>query len=952
MSDIDKRRPLEISGKSNINLKQQNPSIKKRFKQKAVIKYIFSAAAHRTAKVFSGAVPPRSNTLKDSDRKKSASDRRVAHTATLSALVLTLILLLTLLCSCAAGADKTAITAVTIESGKKSDAEITVSATLSDGFIDEHGKKVQIYLIEFPAGCVGYGKESGEKAEIINAANNTVIGAGKAPAVCASAKAARGEIRFTLPFYTDSSEDTQSDSGRANRLLSSFALAYTDGDISDDGFSEYTLLTDCAYISDPEALAASSEASADGNGQASIKGISYPVPSPADAIRLGAFKTVIKADLSELIYSDTEVRDDQADSVIPHIYGGRTYYFSSEAIGELDRGISAYSNSGIEVYLRLVLCAGSGKPGADALSKLYYGSPDGSEATSGYAINIGTPDAARLFGAAVDLLTVRYLGSGDDAGIHGKVSSFIIGNDMNDTDVRSYSFGASENRYIRDCETLARYAYLTVRSHGTADIFISLGKNWESGGNESADGAITSRRFLTLFAEASALGGDYPWNVALKAELEIPAQSELYEAINAASAGKSLSLCDLSDVSTTLSSGIYRYAGSERRRLIIDSAVIGITDGGTDEENTATGADTSGKDTLIAAAYAYCYMNAVENGVSALIYGGDGAAGPARDSLFDDVFGYIDVSDSALGAEYLDRMRAYVSSSEPGDQKGGKSEQSEAEKAHKAKISEKLTEYKKVTAGGRISWVCGYLGEEFSEKYFMKNRTEGFGICRVDGARTRLDREKNLLGFTVIKDYKNYTEEATGGILGIGGGTIIGISDGGLCADFPCELPLGARGIVISDVNAGILSGREALALVFSTEVPANDYPSGISIMLNISQGGLVYIANAYVQPDRYGTVCFDISEFSDRLDKSLPASVEVFLLPAASSAASVAGSSARLKLDAIYSVNISKKVADRLAFIITVVVLVMIVAVLAVEIFRGIFRKLFGRRRYNDSHD
>ena len=217
---------------------------------------------------------------------------------------------------------------------------------------------------------------------------------------------------------------------------------------------------------------------------------------------------------------------------------------------------------------------------------------------------------------------------------------------------------------------------------------------------------------------------------------------------------------------------------------------------------------------------------------------------------------------------------------------------------------------------------------------------------------TRLDREKNLLGFTVIKDYKNYTEEATGGILGIGGGTVIGISDGGLCADFPCELPLGARGIVISDVNAGILSGREALALVFSTEVPANDYPSGISIMLNISQGGLVYIANAYVQPDRYGTVCFDISEFSDRLDKSLPASVEVFLLPAASSAASVAGSSARLKLDAIYSVNISKKVADRLAFIITVVVLVMIVAVLAVEIFRGIFRKLFGRRRYNDSHD
>ena len=114
--------------------------------------------------------------------------------------------------------------------------------------------------------------------------------------------------------------------------------------------------------------------------------------------------------------------------------------------------------------------------------------------------------------------------------------------------------------------------------------------------------AITSRRFLTLFAEASALGGDYPWNIALKAELEIPAQSELYEAINAASAGKSLSLCDLSDVSTTLSSGIYRYAGSERRRLIIDSAVIGITDGGTDEENTSTGADTSGKDTLIAAA--------------------------------------------------------------------------------------------------------------------------------------------------------------------------------------------------------------------------------------------------------------------------------------------------------------------------------------------------------------
>lgn len=913
-----------------------------------MIKYIFPAA-HRTAQALYGDVSPKSNTFKDSDRKKGFFGRHTA--AALSALILTL--LLTLLCSCTAGADKTAITAVTIESGKKSDAEIMISATLSDGFIDEHGKKVQIYLIEFPAGCVGYGKESGEKTEIINAANNTVIGAGKAPAVCASAKAARGEIKFTLPFYTDNSADPKSGSGRSSRLLSSFALAYTDGYISDGGFSEYTLLTDCAYISNPDALTASSEVSGNSSGQASIKGISYPVPNPADAIRLGAFKTVVKADLSELIYSDTEVGDDHADKVIPHIYGGRTYYFSSAAIGELDRGISAYSSSWIEVYLRIVLGSSYGKPGAEVLSKLYYGSADVNEAVSGYAINIGTPDSAQLFCAAVDLLATRYIGSGDDTKIHGKVSSFIIGNDMNDTDVCSYSFGASENRYIRDCETLARYAYLTVSSHGTAELFISLGRNWESDGNENGISAITSRRFLTLFAEASALGSDYPWNVALKAELEIPARSDLHQAVKAASAGKALPLCDLSDVSTTLSSGIYRYAGSERRRLIIDSAEIGISDEisneSSDEEGSATIADASEKDTLLAAAYAYCYMNAVENGVSALIYGGDGATLPARNSLFEDVFGYIDVSDSALGAEYLDRMRAYVSVQETGDKNDVRSEQSEAEKAHKVKISEKLTEYRKVDTDGRISWVCGYLGEEFSEKYFLKNRTDGFGICRIDGKRMQLDREKNLLGFTVIRDYKDYTGEVTAEGLGISGGTVIGISDGGLCADFPREVPLGARGIAISDVNAGILYGREALALVFSTEVPANDYSSGVSLMLKISQGGIVYIANAYVQPDCYGTVCFDISEFSDRLDKSLPASIEVFLLPAASFATSSASSSARLKLDAVYSVNISKKVADRLAFIITVVVLVMIVAVLAVEIFRGIFRKLFRKRRYDD---
>lgn len=913
-----------------------------------MIKYIFSAA-HQTAKAISGAVPPGSSTFKYSDRKERFLSRRAAHIAVLSALVL--MLLLTVLCSCAAGADKTAITAVTIESGEKSDAEIAVSATLSDGFIDEHGKKTEIYLIEFPAGCVGYGKESGENAEIVNAANNTVIGAGKAPAVCASAKVARGEIKFTLPFYTDNSAGDGSLGGRASRLLYSFALAYTDGYISDDGFSEYTLLTDCAYISNPEALAAASAVSEGSGGQASIKGINCPTSSPADAVRLGAFKTVIKADLSELIYSDVGVGDAEADKVISHTYGGRTYYFSSAAIGELDRGISAYSSSGIEVYLRIVLGTSSGKPGAEALSKLYYGAHDGSETASGYAINIGTSEAAKLFGAAVDLLATRYLGSGDHAKVHGKVSSFIIGNDMNDTDDCSYSSGASESRYIRDCETLTRYAYLTVRSHGAAGIFISLGKNWESDGNASGVGAITSRRFLTLFADASALGGDYPWNVALKAELEIPSQSELYEAVRAASAGKDLPLCDLSDVSTTLSSGIYRYAGSERRRLIIDSAEIRISDENSDEDVSATVADASEKDTLLAAAYAYCYMNAVENGVSALIYVGNGAV-PARNSLFEDVFGYIDVSDSALGAEYLDRMRAYVSSTETADKKGGKSEQSEAEKAHKAKISEKLTEYGKAVADGRISWVCGYLGEEFSEKYFMKNRTDGFGICRIDGGRTQLDREKDLLGFTVIKDYKDYTGDAADGSFGISGGTVIGISDGRLLADFPREVPLGARGIAISDINAGILYRREALALVFSTEVPANDYPSGISLLLKISQGGLVYIADAYVLPDRYGTVCFDISEFSDRLDKSLPASVEVFLLPAASPTASPAGSSARLRLDAIYSVNISKKVSDRLAFIITVVVLIMIIAVLTVEIFRGIFRKLFGRRRYDDRGD
>ncbi len=505
-----------------------------------------------------------------------------------------------------------------------------------------------------------------------------------------------------------------------------------------------------------------------------------------------------------------------------------------------DDRIRALSESGINVFLRII-------PDIESANKLY----------SAFL------DAA-----------VRYAGNDTS---YGRVSSFIIGDCLNEA-----AGNEDENRYLFLTEKAVRLAYTAMRSvYSEGRVYISLGDNWESG-------QISSKSFITLFDSFAKSGGDYRWNVALKAGLDIPTGESVPSSTKIALENRRLPWGELDDVFNFMSGIAYRYNGAEDRHIMIDGGSI-----------TIHGMDSESKQSR-AAALVEGMIYAENRAVDAMIYSGDIHA----DNEIYRAFSEVDIEGSCADGGSLSYVRGM--------------------------LTEKFAAVYSTLNGNRYFrdvFVDGSFKPDYSKNGHKLHR-----IADFDGGIPENTVSINAgQGLSCVLSSDLSTVSLPSG------------SD----KDLSCALNSygGAPvGIHIRDIPADTFRKKNAVSVSLKavcTSGAAKSCRVTVYAKEKDTHNSVCHETDIYT--DLYGSISFDISEFAASLSKKSKIDLILIFRPAD-------GSDMTVGVDSINTVEVVGKFSGNIAFILTVVILILIIAALIFEIIRQLFRARHRRSHDGDN--
>ncbi len=284
-----------------------------------------------------------------------------------------------------------------------------------------------------------------------------------------------------------------------SKLYSSYVVAVK----SDDG--SFKPLSERAYVTNPEELAENTHPFPK---KSTKKGLCTHIGS--DAQYLGAAHTTISIDLNEYM------RTSYSQNSISYINGGQTFYFPIDRINALDHKVKVLTESGMNVYLNIVL----GKDNGSGLSSIF---PlcSGSDALL-YAINTDTVSSVKYFTAFCEFITSRY--SKDST--YGFVPGYILGYEV-DSVSWNYAGDISFEDYVQSYENAYRILYSAARSvYSNAEVFVSVSNVF----NASEDTAYSYgyKAFLDRFAETVRSHGDIEWSLAVNPYPSDPTNTEFW----------------------------------------------------------------------------------------------------------------------------------------------------------------------------------------------------------------------------------------------------------------------------------------------------------------------------------------------------------------------------------------------------------------------------------------
>lgn len=273
------------------------------------------------------------------------------------------------------------------------------------------------------------------------------------------------------------------------RLYSKFVVA-----VKLDG--EYVALCEPQYITNPEALAAYTEAFPDSS---SIKGILVdPLKLSGGElddlnVKHAAYNIPVANILGETTHSHYPT--------IYYNYDGKTYAFNGQRIAEYDHVFSILTQKGITISAILLNNKSSAQP-----QLIHPLSRNGNGHY--YAFNAAEDEGIETMAAVGAFLAQRYRDS-----THGKVMNWIVGNEVNVRTDWNYMQQVDLETYAREYANAVRVFYNSIKSmNANARIYVSMDQQWDRNirGNKNYD----VKDMLETLNEIVCAEGNIDWGLA------------------------------------------------------------------------------------------------------------------------------------------------------------------------------------------------------------------------------------------------------------------------------------------------------------------------------------------------------------------------------------------------------------------------------------------------------
>ncbi|MEG0566583.1 MAG: DUF5722 domain-containing protein, partial [Hungatella sp.] len=290
-----------------------------------------------------------------------------------------------------------------------------------------------------------------------------------------SAWITKGEaLAFTKPLNLGTKED---------RLYSKFVIAVYDG-------QKYTPISNAAYVSNPEVLAKNT---AEFRDPQTKKGLLIEQSMLADAMELGVKHVIVNIPFHHILGTG-----------IDYEYDGKTYHFNKALMEEYDNTITRMSDKNILVTA--VILNGWN----DQTPQLIHPNASKSSSAFYYGFNASTKEGYETIKAIATFLAERY-GGGSNS--HGKISNWIIGNEINNNKVWNYMGKMEVGEYVREYEKAFRVFYTAIRSINKNDrLYFSTDYNWNDKTTTKLN--YSAKDIVDLFNQEVIKGGQMDWGLA------------------------------------------------------------------------------------------------------------------------------------------------------------------------------------------------------------------------------------------------------------------------------------------------------------------------------------------------------------------------------------------------------------------------------------------------------
>lgn len=246
---------------------------------------------------------------------------------------------------------------------------------------------------------------------------------------------------FTAPLQ-DGTPDT--------RLYDQFAIAvWKNGRYYDIGRR--------AYITNPEVVAKSDKPY---EQPLTKKGLLVQLDMLSDAFELGVKHVNVNFNFAQIT----------AGTGIDYTYEGKTYHFDKNQIAEYDKNISAFSGKSMMVTA-IVLNGWN-----DKMPELIYPGVKKTDGALYYGFNTATKEGYETTRALMSFLAQRYNGENP---AYGRVSNWIIGNEINNGRNWNYMGKMDIDKYVTEYVRAFRVAYTAIKAQqANAHVFFSVDMNW------------------------------------------------------------------------------------------------------------------------------------------------------------------------------------------------------------------------------------------------------------------------------------------------------------------------------------------------------------------------------------------------------------------------------------------------------------------------------------------